>query len=66
MEPAKLKNVSPVALAVGEWVRAMDGYYRVNLIVIPKKRDLDIAQKEYNVVAAELKIKQEELAKVVA
>jgi len=33
----KLRNVSSVAMNLAKWVFAMDKFYRVNLIVKPKK-----------------------------
>lgn len=33
----KLKNVSQVAMNMAKWVLAMDGFYKVNKIVKPKK-----------------------------
>lgn len=65
MLPEKLANVSPVALAVGEWVRAMDKFYEVNLIVKPKLAAREIADAAYQKVSAALKIKQAELKVVV-
>jgi hypothetical protein len=53
----KLKTVSTTIAAFGDWVMAMNKFYFVNLIVIPKKAALAKASAEYEVVAAELKIK---------
>jgi hypothetical protein len=33
----KLKNVSQVAMNMAKWIFAMDGFYKVNKIVKPKK-----------------------------
>lgn len=55
--PEKLKTVSTTIAAFGDWVSAMYKFYFVNKIVIPKKAALAKAQAEYDVVAAELKIK---------
>lgn len=58
--------VSLVVANIGSWVLAMYKFYHVNLIVIPKKAQLKKAQAEYDVVAGELKIKQDELAVIMA
>lgn len=42
----------------------MDKYYHVNLIVIPKRAALKVAQAEYDVVAGELKVKQAALKEI--
>jgi len=57
-----LMSVSPIVANIACWVLAMFKYYHVNLIVIPKKAALAKAQGEYEIVAATLKIKQDELA----
>jgi len=59
-----MKNISEVAMGLCEWVLAMNTYYNVNLIVKPKKAQLEIALAKSNEVNAQLKIKQEELRKV--
>lgn len=58
--------VSLVVANIGSWVLAMYKFYHVNLIVVPKKAQLKKAQAEYDVVAGELKIKQDELAIIMA
>ena len=62
---AKLKNVSGVAMNMAKWVFAMDGFYKVNLIVKPKKAQLAIAEEEYASVMSVLKVKQAELKVIV-
>jgi len=53
----KLIPISVVVSNIGAWCLAMYKFYHVNLIVIPKKAQLKKAQGEYDIVAAELKIK---------
>ena len=53
----KLIPISAVVANIGAWCLAMFKFYHVNLIVVPKKASLKKAQSEYDVVAAELKIK---------
>jgi hypothetical protein len=36
-KPERLKNVSSVAMNLAMWVFAMDKFFRVNKVVIPKK-----------------------------
>lgn len=43
----RLKKVSSVAMNLAKWVFAMDKFYNVNKIVIPKKEQLKIAEAEY-------------------
>ena len=62
----RLTTVSSTIAAFGDWVMAMFKFYHVNLIVIPKKAALAKAQAEYEVVAAELRIKQAALDEVMA
>ena len=50
---------------LAKWVFAMDGFYKVNLVVKPKKAQLAIAEKEYAEVMAVLKVKQDELKVIV-
>jgi len=54
--PDKLKDINSVASSFATWVMAMDGYYRVNLIVIPKREELRVAQAKYEKISGELKI----------
>jgi hypothetical protein len=42
----------------------MDKFYNVNLIVVPKKAQLAVAEAEFNEVNAKLSIKKAELKKV--
>jgi dynein heavy chain len=56
--------VSPTIANIGSWCIAMDKYYNVNLIVVPKRASLKIAQAEYDVVAGELRIKQAALKEI--
>ena len=60
-----LKNVSGVCMNLAKWVFAMDKFYKVNKIVIPKKEQLAVAEKEYAEVMAVLSVKQAELKKIV-
>ena len=62
--PEKLQTVNKVAANFAVWVLAMDGYYRVNLIVIPKREELKVAQAKYDKISGELKIAQAKLKKV--
>ena len=55
---AKLETVSGTIASFGDWCMAMHKFYFVNKIVIPKKAALAQAQADYDVVAAELKVKQ--------
>lgn len=56
--------ISAVIANIGSWVIAMDKYYHVNLIVIPKRASLKVAQAEYEVVAGELRVKQAALKEI--
>jgi len=56
-----MKNINAVASSLCAWVCAMDKYYNVNLIVKPKKAALEIAEREYAELNAELNIKKENL-----
>jgi dynein heavy chain len=57
----RLKKVSSVAMNLAKWIFAMDKYYRVNKIVIPKKEQLKIAEAEYAEVSKVLAVKQADL-----
>lgn len=59
-------SVNKVAANMAAWVLAMDKFYHVNLIVVPKKAQLAVAEKEFNEVNEKLNIKKAELAKVQA
>lgn len=61
----KLQAINKVAANFCSWVKAMEGYYTVNLIVIPKKALLAEAQAKFEKVSAVLKIAQAKLAEVV-
>jgi len=50
---------------LAKWVHAMDKFYRVNLVVKPKKEQLAIAEAKYADVMKVLKVKQDELQKIV-
>ena len=56
-----LKGINQVAASLCSWALAMDKYYRVNLVVVPKKEALKIAEQEYAVLEANLKEKKENL-----
>lgn len=56
-----LKSVSSIASALSSWVLAMDKFYSVNLIIIPKKASLATANATYAEIDGKLKIKQAEL-----
>lgn len=58
---AHLKNINAVASSLCAWVLAMDKYYRVSLVVKPKKESLAIAEKEYAELNAALNEKKENL-----
>lgn len=62
--PDKLQSVNKVAANFATWVLAMEGYYKVNLIVIPKRQQLSVAQAKYEKISGELKIAQAKLKKV--
>lgn len=56
---------------LAKWVFAMDKYYNVNKIVIPKKEQLKVAEAEYAEVSkvlkekqAHLKVEQDKVAKL--
>jgi dynein heavy chain len=57
----RLQKVSSVAMNLGKWCFAMDKYFNVNKIVIPKKKLLAEAQAEFAEVSALLKDKQAKL-----
>lgn len=66
-----LSNVSKVAMNLAKWVFAMDKYFNVNKIVIPKKEQLKVAEAEYAEVSkvlavkqAALKVEQDKVAKL--
>lgn len=50
---------------MAKWVFAMDGFYKVNLIVKPKKAQLIIAEEKYAAVMKVLSVKQAELKIIV-
>jgi dynein heavy chain len=54
----RLEKVSKVAMNLAKWVFAMDKYYNVNKVVIPKKEQLKIAEAEFKEVSALLAVKQ--------
>jgi dynein heavy chain len=56
-----LKGISSIACNLASWVLAMNSYYRVNLIVKPKKAALAEANAKYAEIEGKLKIKQAEL-----
>lgn len=58
---AVMKGINAVAGSLCAWVLAMDKYYRVSLIVKPKKESLAIAEKEYAELSAALNEKKENL-----
>lgn len=60
-----MKNVSAVAMNLAKWVHAMDKFYRVNLVVKPKKAQLAVAEEKYAGVMKILKVKQAELKQIV-
>ena len=53
----KLKSVSQVAMNMAKWVFAMDGFYKVNKIVKPKKEQLAVAEEKYASVMKVLSVK---------
>lgn len=53
-----LKNVSTVAMNLAKWVFAMDKFFNVNKIVVPKKQQLEIANAKYADVSKVLAGKQ--------
>jgi hypothetical protein len=59
-----LLKINMVAANLAGWVLAMQNLYKVNLVVRPLKASLEEAMQKYNVVSAELKIKQAELKEV--
>ena len=56
-----LKSINQVASSLCAWALAMDKYYRVSLVVKPKKAALAIAEKEYAELEANLNEKKENL-----
>jgi len=58
---AHLKGINAVASSLCAWVLAMDKYYRVSLVVKPKKESLAIAEKEYAELNSALNEKKENL-----
>ena len=65
-EPDKVKSASKAAYGLCSWVRAMEAYDRVAKVVGPKKIALAQAEKDLAVVMGELKVKQDELQKVLS
>ena len=61
----RLKNVSAVAMNLAKWVFAMDKFFRVNQVVIPKKAQLAVAEEKYAAVMKVLSVKQAELKVIV-
>ncbi len=59
-----LKGVSEVAMNLATWVMAMDKYYHINKIVVPKQAKLKVATAKKNEQEAKLAIKEAELKKV--
>ncbi|XP_044766447.1 dynein axonemal heavy chain 6 [Coccinella septempunctata] len=64
--PEKVANVSRVAKSMCMWARAIDMYARVYKIVEPKRKRLEIAEKELNQTMGLLREKQRQLAEVEA
>ena len=56
-----MKTINGVAANLCAWVLAMDKFYNVNLIVIPKKASLKVAEAEYAELSEALNIKKENL-----
>ena len=56
-----LKGINAVAASLCAWLLAMDKYYRVSLVVKPKKESLAVAEKEYAELNAALNEKKENL-----
>ena len=50
---------------LAKWVHAMDKFYKVNLVVKPKKAQLAVAEEKYSSVMKVLGVKQAELKKIV-
>jgi len=50
---------------LAKWVHAMDKFYKVNLVVKPKKAQLAVAEEKYSSVMKVLSVKQAELKKIV-
>jgi hypothetical protein len=42
---------------LAKWVFAMDGFYKVNLVVKPKKAQLAVAEEKYEAVMKVLRVK---------
>jgi len=61
----RLKNVSSVAMNLAHWVFAMDKFFNVNKIVVPKKEQLKVAQGKYADVMKVLAVKQADLKVIV-
>ena len=59
-----LKGIAMIASNLAKWVKAMDKFYHVNLIVIPKKAQLKQAEEKLEVVMGELRKKQAALKEV--
>ena len=58
---AHLRGINGVAANLCAWVLAMDKFYNVNLVVIPKKASLKVAEAEYAELSEALNIKKENL-----
>ena len=63
--PEKLKTINLIAFSFCKWVKAMVMYYEINLIVIPKRAQLAVAEEKFAKISGELKIAQAKLKKVV-
>jgi dynein heavy chain len=63
--PEKIKKASMAAYGLCCWVRAMEAYDRVAKVVGPKKIALAGAESDLAIVMEQLKVKQDELQKVV-
>ena len=61
----KLRNVSQVAMNLAKWCFAMDKFFNVNKIVVPKKEQLKISEEKYSSVMKVLSFKHAELKVIV-
>lgn len=63
-EPEKVLQASKAAHGLCCWVRAMESYHRVALVIEPKRKALNEAEEQLAVVMAALKEKQDALQQV--
>jgi Microtubule-binding stalk of dynein motor len=56
-ELGHLKTISEICSNLASWVMAMDKFYGVNLVIMPKKAKLAEAEAAYAAVSGKLRVK---------